>query len=255
MLWYRTWLETRWRFIAGLVLLMLSAASIVFTYRQVAALMPMVPNVDATTEIGRRIHEAATLAREYRGFVWSQWFRTNLSNLWVVFAVLLGTGGLLAQTTSGPALFTLALPVSRRRLMGIRAGVGLVELLTLTIVPSLIIPMLSPAIGERYGVMPALIHSVCFFVGGAVFFSLAFLLSTMWTDIWRPLLITIAIAVVLALCEQVSRDFARYGIFRLMSGEEYYRTGGLPWLGLATTAGLSTLMVYGAIVNIERRDF
>jgi ABC-2 type transport system permease protein len=255
MLWYRTWLETRWRFVAGLTLLMLSAAAIVFAYRHVAALMPMVPNVDTTTEIGRRIHEAATLAREYRGYVWSQWFAQNLPNLWVVFAVLLGTGGLLSQTASGSALFTLALPVSRRRLMSIRAAIGLVELLVLTLVPSLVITVLSPAVAERYGLVPAVVHSACFFIGGTVFFSLAFLLSTVWTDIWRPLLITLSLAMVVALCEQVFRDFARFGIFRVMTGEEYFRTGAMPWLGLMVTATLSTAMIYGAIVNIERRDF
>ena len=100
-----------------------------------------------------------------------------------------------------------------------------------------------------------LVHSACFFVGGTVFFSLAFLLSTVWADIWRPLLIALAAAIVLALCEQVSRDFARYGIFRVMSGEEYFRNGAVPWLGLAITAALSAAMVYGAFVNIERRDF
>ena len=143
MLWYRTWLETRWRFLAGLALLILSAAGVVFAYRQVAALMPMVPNVETDSELGRRIHEAAALAREYRGYVWLQWFRQNLSNTWTIIAVLLGTGGLLSQTANGSALFTLALPVTRRRLMGIRAATGLVELLVLTLVPSLIITLLS----------------------------------------------------------------------------------------------------------------
>ena len=255
MLWYRTWLETRWRFLAGLALLILSAAGMVLAYRQVAALMPMVPNVETDSELGRRIHEAAALAREYRGYVWSQWFRANLSSTWTLFAVLLGTGGLLSQTASGSALFTLALPVTRRRLMGIRAATGLGELLVLTLVPSLVITLLSPAVGERYSVIAVLVHSACFFIAGTVFFSLAFLLSTVWADVWRPLLIALAVATVVGLCEQASPDFARYGIYRVMSGEEYFRHGAVPWLGLSITASLSALMLYGAIVNIERRDF
>src|SRR5260370_15354436 len=35
MLWYKSWLETRWRFLIGLVLLLFSALSTVFTYPQV----------------------------------------------------------------------------------------------------------------------------------------------------------------------------------------------------------------------------
>ncbi len=40
MLWYKSWLETRWRFVIGLVLLMFSAASTVFTYPEVIKLIP-----------------------------------------------------------------------------------------------------------------------------------------------------------------------------------------------------------------------
>jgi hypothetical protein len=255
MLWYRSWLETRWRFVGGLVLLILSAAGVVFAYRQVAALMPMVPAVDTSSELGRRIREAAEIAREYRGYVWSQWFRQNLANTWTIFAVLLGTGGLLSQTSGGGALFTLSLPVARTRMVAVRAATALLELLVLVVIPSLAVPLLSPAVGEHYSVTAALIHSACFFVAGTVFFSLAFLLSTVWTDIWRPLLIALSVAIVLGICEQVSPGFARYGIFRVMSGEEYFRTGGLPWLGLAVSTVLSAAMLFGAVVNIGKRDF
>ena len=42
--------------------------------------------------------------------------------------MLLGTGGLLSQAIGGGALFTLSLPVSRERLLGVRAATGLAEL-------------------------------------------------------------------------------------------------------------------------------
>ena len=126
MLWYKAWLETRWRFLIGLVLLLFSAGGVVIGYPRVVELLPMVPQPDTSSVLGRAIKEAAELAATYRGYVWSQWFRQNLSNTWTVFAVLLGTGGLLAQTSGGAALFTLSLPVTRRRLAGIRAATGLI---------------------------------------------------------------------------------------------------------------------------------
>src|SRR5438552_15619420 len=121
-------------------------------------LLALVPTADAGGEIGRRIREGAVLAREYRGYVWSQWFRQNLIQMWTIFAVLLGTGGLPSQGAGGAALFTLSLPVSRSRLLGIRTAAGLAELLVLAVVPSLLIPLLSPTVGEMYGVGNALIH-------------------------------------------------------------------------------------------------
>ncbi len=78
MLWYKTWLETRWRFLIGLGLLICSAAGAVFTYPEVQKLLAHVPtNVGGM--LGDRIREAAALSSSYRGYVWSQWFRQNLA--------------------------------------------------------------------------------------------------------------------------------------------------------------------------------
>jgi uncharacterized protein (DUF2062 family) len=117
------------------------------------------------------------------------------------------------------------------------------------------IPLLSPAVGESYGVGSAMIHSLSLFVAGAAFFSLAFLLSTMFSDVWRPLLIALSVAGVLALCESAVPGLSRYSIFRVMSAETYFRTGALPWPGLLASAALSMALLYGAVVNMARQDF
>jgi hypothetical protein len=255
MLWYKAWLETRWRFLIGLALLMLSACGTVFGYSRVLELMPLVPSNEVGGELGRLIREAADLARTYRGYVWDHWFRQNLVQTWTLFAVLLGTGGLLAQASGGGALFTLSLPVTRNRLLWVRAATGLMELLLLAFVPSLLIVALSPAVGQTYSVRDALIHSACLFIAGAVFFSFAFLLSTVFNDIWRPLLIALCAAFGLALVEQLFRNASSYGLFRVMTAEGYFRSGALPWTGLLMSAAVCMAMLYAARKNIVRQDF
>jgi ABC-2 type transport system permease protein len=255
MLWYKSWLETRSRFLIGLALLICSAGAMVFAYPKVQALLQHVPSMDLSGEIGKKIAEAALLARDYRGYVWSQWYGQNLIQLWTIFAVLLGTGGLLSQASGGGALFTLSLPVSRRDLLTVRAAAGLGELLVLALVPSLIIPMLSPAVGQSYSVVTALVHGLCLFVAGTVFFSLAFFLSTVFGDIWRPLLLALCAAAVLALADLFVDGLSRYSVIGAMTGERYFRGGGLPWPGLIVSAALSAAMLYGAVANLARRDF
>ena len=149
MLWYKSWLETRWRFIIGIALLILSAASTVFTYPQIQKLIPLVPT-NIGGHLGEQIRESAALARTFHGYVWSNWFRQNLIHLATLFSVLLGTGGLLSQSSG--VLFTLSLPVSRNRLLAVRAASGLAELFVLALVPSFVIPLFAPAIGERYAI-------------------------------------------------------------------------------------------------------
>jgi hypothetical protein len=167
--------------------------------------------------------------------------------------VLLGTGGLLSHSSG--ALFTLSMPVSRRDLVGVRAAAGLTELLVLAAAPAIVVPMFSPAVGESYPLGSALIHALCLFAAATIFFSFTMLLSTAFMDMWRPLLIALGIAAVIGIAEGFARDFARYGVFGLMSGEIYFRTGAVPWAALIGSGVLSGLMLYFAAINIERRDF
>src|SRR5437867_1091552 len=177
MLTYKAWLDTRWRFLIGLGLLAVLAAGTVFEYRFVEPLLPATARAIDSADVNPLIRRAFEVQREYRGFVWWQAFRQNLSQLGTLFAVLLGSGGLLSQGSGASALFTLSLPVSRRQLVGARAATGLAELLGLAVVPAVLISILSPLAGQHYSFASAIVHGVSLFAAASVFFSLALLFS------------------------------------------------------------------------------
>jgi hypothetical protein len=252
MLWYKSWLDTRWRFLIGLALVICSAAGTVLTYPQIQKLMPLVPSINVGGPLGQQLREAAELARTFRGFVWSNWFRQNLPHLATLFSILLGTAGLMSE--SHGVLFTLSLPVSRSRLLAVRALSGLGALFVLALFPSLLIPMLAPAIGESYSLPSVFVHGVCAFVAASVFFTFALLLSTVFNDIWRPLLIALGIAILSGLIEPLFHS-PGIGFFRVMSGEMWFRSGQLPWGGLLASAAVSAVLYALAARNLARRDF
>lgn len=254
MLWYKSWRDTRWRFFVALGVLTLSGTGVVLIYPRVLALVPLVPSSDAGGELGQRIREIAQLSREFRGYIWAQWFRQNVRQEWTVVSALLGTGGLVAQGSTG-ALFTLSLPVSRNQLVAVRAAAGLAEMLVVALTVALLLPVLAPTVGQHYAVVDAVAHAICMFAAGAVFFSLACLLSTSLDDPWRPLLIAVLAAAVLGACETVFRGLQPYSIYALMSGDVYFRTGHLPWIGIVASAGASAALLFVATVNLARRDF
>ena len=181
-----------------------------------------------------------------------QAFKQNLTQMGVLFAVLLGCGGLLSESKKGSALFTLSLPITRKQLLGVRTATGLAQCFAIAMIPPLIIPVLAPAIGQQFSVVDSLAHGLCLFFVGALFYSLASFLSTMFGDIWRPLLIAVFVACGAALLQVLAPDL---GLFRLMSGETYFRTGALPWMGFLTTAVLASALLYSAADSLERRDF
>jgi hypothetical protein len=215
-------------------------------------LIPRAGDLDISGALGQRIKDAVELSRDYRGYVWSQWMRQNLTEFVTFFAIILGSGGPFAQRSE---LFTLSMPISRQRLLGVRALAGLAELFVIVFVSSLVIPAFSASVGQSYAVGTALVHALCAFIAGAVFFSLATLLSTSFSDIWRPLLIGGAVAVVLWCIDVVARDVVPYSIFTVMNGEQYFRSGQVPWIGLLVTTAVSGALLYSAAVNIDRRDF
>jgi ABC-type transport system involved in multi-copper enzyme maturation permease subunit len=255
MLWHKAWLETRWRFFIGLVLLTVMAGFDVYEYVVVQRMMPLAESALSGADnspIGTALREAIAVQREFRGFIWYNTFRDNLTQMGVLFAVLLGCGGLLAESKKGSALFTLSLPVTRTQLLGARVGTGLAQCFAIAMVPPLIIPLLAPAVGQSFSVIDAVAHGLCLFVVGALFFSLASFLSTLFGDIWRPLLIAVFIACVAAVAQFVAPDL---GVFKVMSGEHYFRDGSLPWMGLVTSAVLASALLYSAAETLERRDF
>src|SRR5262245_7128089 len=256
MLWHKVWLETRSRFAIGLALLLVMAAGNVFEYPAASHLISQAGSAaNASGPLGRVIADALAVQRDFRGFVWWEWHRQNLTQMWTLFAVLLGSGGLLSRGAASGVLFTMSLPVSRHRLLGVRAVTGLAQLLVLAVVPTLLIVVLSPAVGERYSVVDVSVYGVCLFLGGAVFFSLALLLSTVFDDFWRPLGLACAVAFALGLGAVVLRGLPPFSVFQVMSAESYFRSGQVPWFGLLVSSAVSVGLLYGAAASFDQRDF
>jgi hypothetical protein len=251
MLWRKAWLETRWRFGIGLAVLVCMVVAVVFGYPQVKRLLPLVAN-QYPGEIGRRIQKSAEVLKTFRGFVWLQWIKQNSTQMMTLFAALLGTAGMTSASRGG--LFTLSLPVSRRRLAGTRAATGLLELAVLAFVPPLLLPMLAPAIGEGYDLSDSLAHGLCMFVAAALFFELAFLFSTAFDDQWKPLLSTLGVGVAIGIAGYFTGS-PLLGVFRVMGGEDWFRGAGLPWIGILALAAVTALLHWSAVRSFSRRDF
>ena len=255
MVFQKTWLDTRWRFLAGLIILTCSAIGIVLVYPQVVQLLPLAAGIDMHGKLGEEIRKAIELSSSFRGYTWLKWSDGSVLSLGPLFAILLGAGGVFSQSTGGGAYYTLALPVSRRKLLATRAATGLGELLIVLLLPSLAIPLVAPAIGESASLLDAFVHGVCAFTAGSLFFSLTLLLATVFADVWRPVLIAILVAGFIGLGELFLHDDLPFGIFQTMSAEIYHATGALPWIGLAVCAAGSAALIYAAMLNLDRRDF
>jgi len=254
MLWYKSWLDTRLRFLLALVLLLALACFAVMSVSMVGRLAAAVDPATVTGDeaLRQELQESLELSRTFRGYVWSQWFAGNFPTLLVFFAALLGSGSPLVKSGSG-ALFSLALPVSRGRWIGTRAGLGLAELFVAALAPSLLLVALAPLVGEHFDLFEALVYGLSAFVGASLFFGVAMFLSTVFNDVWRPLLFTCLVLIATVVIGAALPEGR--GIFRAMMGETYFYDGTLPWPELLLCAAAAPALVYAAAANVARRDF
>jgi ABC-2 type transport system permease protein len=253
MLWYKAWLETRWRFLIGLLLGAGSATLLVLMHPMFQNMQLEAPDLGG--ELNEMVKEALKMASTFTGYVWSQWFGKNLLQVWSFFAILIGVGGIATEKASGSALWTLSLPVTRRRLFGVRAATGALELLALALLPSLLIPLLARFIGQSYPVGETLVYSLMLFAGGLFFYSMAILLSTLFGEQLKAVILGLAIVFAMALLPLLSKGLEPYSVSTLMSGRQYFLTGELPLAGLAAYLLLAAALYLIALRVLERRDF
>jgi hypothetical protein len=159
MVWYKAWMESRVRFLFSAATIGAACVGVTFFHPQIRIWLAS-PTTPLTTD-------AAYIYRAvYQGFV-----RT----LFMTFAFILGLGGLLRERELATAPFTLTLPVSRLRLVVVRAASGLFQLAILAFLPALVIAALSPLAGLSYPASQTLQFALLWLAGGSALFATAFL--------------------------------------------------------------------------------
>jgi hypothetical protein len=202
----------------------------------------------------------ADRSKSYIEYIWRIVYKGYLRELFAILALLLGVGGLKRERHYGTAGFTLALPVSRFCLVSVRALVGLSETALLAFLPALIVPALSPFVGQTYPWSQASQFGLLWAAGGAFLFTIGFFSSIVLGSEYTAAVI----AIIAMLCYSVVADLPfveRHfiDIHDLMSGTGMYyfqaRTylliGPLPWLAMSVVVFvvLSSIALAGCITR------
>ena len=242
---YKSWLETRVRFLASLLILALLGISTV---------LRAAPTIAAW----EHFHAGETMP--YALYVWLSLSHGYLMFFWVICAVLLGLGGLVREREIGTAGFTLGLPVSRTSLVISRAAVGAAEAFLLANVPGLLVASLSPLVGREYALSQAIGFGILMGAGGMTFYALGFLLSHLLRGEYAAPGLGLASTAALYVLAKVP-GFEGVDVFKLMTGSEYmiegtYLLGPVFPVGrLALSAAVAALLVMASVEIARRREF
>lgn len=164
MLWYKAWRESRMRFLLSAAII----AAMCFLYTLFRA--RLYPGV---------AHDHPDV-RSYTQYIHWTIFGGATRGLLQLSCLLLGLGGLQRDRKQNTLGFTLALPVSRTSLVASRAALGLVQVLALSIVPSLVVTAASHLAAQQLPLGYAVRFIPLWATGGAFTFAISFLASVLF---------------------------------------------------------------------------
>jgi ABC-2 type transport system permease protein len=158
--------------------------------------------------------------------------------IFILLVITLGGGSLRQEHALGSAGFTLALPVTRTRLLAARAATGIVEVVALAVVVAVLAR--SPAVILRWG------------TSGVLIFSIALGCATLVASEYAAWLA--AFLVVMGYEGAVNlTDLRRIPALDLYATMQL--GGPIPWGALAGLIGASAVVLVLASLPLRRRDF
>lgn len=250
-MWLKAWRESRVRFLAiALTLSALCAITVLFEpcIRQHHVPIPL------------NLREGS-----YTEYIYNLIYSGTAKGIYALLVIFLGLGGLQRERASRTAGFTLALPVSRLRVVGNQIAVGTIELAALALIPAILIPTLS-AFSQRSYPLPVALHfSVLWFFGGLVIFGASFLLSVVTPGEYTAPVVCY-LALVLHTFVAGWHPLARYrlnllwimGEFETMrwnAAHSLLQPPPLSWPRMSVMACVAVLLLSAAVRVTDKQDF
>ena len=247
MLWYKSWRESRVRFLLSISVWTVLCVSLMVRARS-----------------GFPPPERPDLP--YSAWVWANIFGNMNPTVFIILAMILGLGGLRREGPVGTSGFTLSLPVTRRHLIVVRAATGILQVIILSILPAILIPTLSPLLArQHYPGAQALQFGLLFMTWGAVAFGAGFLWSSLFAGEFTGTALCVISPVIYRILITTSTALQKYPGFNyanFMSGLPYIQSPvkvlidrPLPWTTFLILGAVSFTLIALAARLTRQQDF
>jgi len=244
MLWYKSLREIRTVTLVGMAAMAIMCALVVLNQQTM------------------RAHADAPMT--YTAYIWKSVYNSFGRDMFCILAVILGSGGLLQEGTHGTVGFTLALPVSRSRIVYTRALIGYLGVLAIAAVPIAVVPAVSRYVGEQYPIMQNMGFFLLWAACGVVFYGLTFLLAHRVEGDAIPVLLAIPSLMLYGVLFDLPwfSHLRMLNIFQVINGEDmpffnesrHLLVTPLPWLPLAAIVCVGATLIVLAARRIQPLD-
>jgi hypothetical protein len=261
MLLYKAWAETRVRFFAGLI-----AACIVCVYNiHVHAWQVEMWTHDMQNPNGYHFSWMPLGIHNYGWYLWQYLYNNYLQQVWALFALLFAFGGLIRERSSGTVLFSLGLPVSRRRWLFTRLAVAVLESIALSLFAVLVVVIGSAVIHQSYSLTQVLLHTALMVAAGVFIIAFGNFCYTLFPGNYLCLILTLVLLGVPYLLLQTYMQHLRYfgrttwlryfDFAHAMAGPWLLNWTTVPWMTLLATWMLTAAFAGIAVAYGDRVDY
>lgn len=191
-------IESRWKLVGGAALMTVMAVVSTVTYGLAQQLTLGTSSAQMPDFLRNYIGQ---MTASFDTFVGASWFSlTNNGGLvMMLLAVILGAGLIAGETGKGTIFLLLSRPVSRDRVLLTKYGISALILLAVLLFGDVVLLIAAAVQGHPQPIGGLLICSLLFWLGMLFVLGLATLFSVIFSDVLRPLGLTLVIVLLAAL--------------------------------------------------------
>lgn len=191
--------------------------------------------------------------KDFRVWIWSQWFGKNLIQLGGIFAIIYGAGLISGEVSNNTIQFLLAKPVRRQDVFTVKYVVNYLALAFITAFSSAALFIAALAAGHNYPVGQYLQQVIVAMAGMGVVFSLAAFFSTVFDQSLKAVVVSGIMALLLSI-PGIFPPLADYSLYYQTSGRQIFSGLGFPVLPVAVLVLVSAALYVLGRNRFTRRD-
>lgn len=204
--------------------------------------------------IPESLMKQAELLKDFRYWIWSQWFGKNLLQIGTILALIFGAGSISSEVSRKTIYFVLTKPITRRNVFKIKYLVNLISLETVVILSSLVLYVMIIAVGKEYSTGSFFENLILFAAGAAVIYTIAVFSSTYFDQTMKSFLIS-GLAVFILSIPSYFESTQRFSLFHQMKGLQIAQNGNFPWIPFIFMILLTGIIYKAASVRFVKRDW
>ncbi len=243
-IYYKEWLESKWRLIAGILVFCGLSLMNVILYPWLKTMMT--PEMQALLEALMKnfpisIPEGAFSVLDWNTYLFSSWISKTLYQSMTVFILIIATPLLASEESRGTLEFLLAKPVSTLQIISAKYLVNILEMILVVLASTFILYPASLIAKESFNLTIFIKGVIQAFPGYILLFSLAFLISALFKDSIKALAFS-AVAFFILSIPSFIPDFRHLSIYRFMQGINILKGEGIIFSEMLIILAISAVL-------------